>query len=347
MRIRTVPILVGDELEERLAEHAVDSPAEHVRERCVRKGRFVLAVQEPDSLGGSLHDHPVALLTVPKSVATRLERLLPKLTLANEEAEATDDEDRREGDCAEDDDPVQGPGDVRHRAGERGDENGGEHELHSQANGDRRVLLGSIAEGAHAGMQRGCPDQRVRHHPQRVEPRAGRIGLVQERECIEAVCEEPERHSAQKQPERWQTDRRSEQESHERHERHGVCHGIGQSDAPGERIRLGLGDERLDQELPAGDDGGDRNERRVKAISAPKGAATAGEQQRSEREQRVAGEVERVGQRRERRLLPEHALVQGPDQVTRRETGQRGGNAQPRGFPARPVDPDTCEHRSG
>jgi hypothetical protein len=169
----------------------------------------------------------------------------------------------------------------------------------------------------------------------------GRVADVAERD--RHVAEQHERHRDGKPAERRQVPRAAHHEARHDRQEQDVPERVGNRDRRREQRQLAV-PHRFDLVDPEHQtDDGDEDDGVQDGARVPLGEPALCRDHQPRREQKVAGDVERIGCGRER-VLPVHDVGR-PDRVADRPRGDTGRDAQPRGGDLGPVPGDTEQDR--
>jgi hypothetical protein len=134
------------------------------------------------------------------------------------------------------------------------------------------------------------------------------------------------------------------QEAYQQRQEQHVPHRVGQRDEPAQPAEVVAAGGRRHQEDPGEEAEADGHDGGVDpAHPVPSGCPRAHQQHQAEADQRAAGEVEGVGQRRERGRAVQHPLIQRVDEVAGGDAGQPAGQHPPQPRPPWPVQADPDE----
>ncbi len=234
---------------------------------------------------------------------------------------------------------------------ERDEERPGDHGRRQADEADRAEPRDGdrvwIAQVDHRGMRRGGPEQDVGDEVDAVEPAARDVCLVEVLDRVDLVRHEQRHEAEQQQPERRCAGAWGREQAHRDADEQQVVDRVGEADHERQGVEVGRGHQRLDEERPGQDRDGRRQDGRVEHAAAVAIAEPSpDEQEQADRDERVAGEVQDVGQRGERRLAD--GLVVVPQDVAGHEQGLPGGHQVPGETSLRTMDGHAHEgHHDG
>ncbi len=337
--------IVEDELQvagdrrQRRAQLVRDERDELIFETVELAQPVVLLQEQPLGRLGFGERRALALVQAP-ALLTRL------LELANEPVEPQEDEQRQDrGADEDDDDAVVVPGE--HLDGQhRRPSHGGERERAETPGGQTLRSRGGCGQGGHGRVESRSPDRHVAEQPHAVDP--GSRGLAGDLEAQERdVRGDVEGHPEGQQPDRGRATAGREEQTDEQRQQENVHEGVRGREHTVQNRQALVGDVREHEERPADGERADGDDRCVEEARAPLPAVcspVAGEEQEPGGEERVAREVEEIGDGRER-ILPQPVRVDVPGDLARDEGGEAGREEEPRQGPCGTVDPDAHEDR--
>ena len=186
-----------------------------------------------------------------------------------------------------------------------------------------------IGQPAHRRVEDRRPERQIRQEVQRVDRAAGDIRSLEVLEGVDLVGDDQQEERPGQQAEGGRPSARRGQQAHGHADEQEVGERVRQADADVERIEFRPDELRLDEERPRQDRAGGRQDRGIEEAAAVTAAHPAtDEQEQAGRDERVAREVQHVGERREW-VLADH-LVPVPHDVAGDERGLADGHEHPR-----------------
>ena len=188
-------------------------------------------------------------------------------------------------------------------------------------------------------MERRRAEQQVGHEIEGIDPAAADVRPLERLERVDLVGDQQEHEIGAEQPERDGPGTRRRQQAHRHADEEQVRERVGEADGEAERVEIGRHDLRLDQERPGEDRDGRREDRGVdESAAVATGEPTADQLQQAQGDEWVAGEVQDVGDRRERVLTDDLEPV--PHEIAGHEQGLPECHEEPWSDALRPVAPD-------
>ncbi|WP_345528153.1 hypothetical protein [Streptomyces showdoensis] len=257
-------------------------------------------------------------------------------------------EDQQEHDRGEDRDdadvPFGVPAQRLEEQQDRGDEGGGGEQEQAPFGDPGRRCGRGLGEAGHGGVQGGEAPGGEEDHPADVPGGADLPGALHLLHPVDDVGEEDAAGAEGEQLYGAGAQSAGDQEAGEHRQHQDVAEGVGDGDRPLDPGHVRGGGERGDQVDPGeqGEPGGE-DERVERHREVPPGGPVPDEAVQADREERVGGEVEGVGDGREGPVLVEEGLQHVVRGVAGDEGEVGGGEHEPGPAVGRPVQPDAGE----
>jgi hypothetical protein len=201
-----------------------------------------------------------------------------------------------------------------------------------------------LRQRAHRRVEGGRPPAQVRHHPAEVEqaavvaPEGGEPG-------VDDVRGQLQQQGDSEDPVARPPGTRAGVEPGQHRQQEHVRERIGERDQPRPQRQRAVGGDRPHQERPRQQPEAGGDDQRVDQPGpVPPAGPAADHDQQGGRQQRIAGQVQRVGGRRER-LAVQHIDVHAVGHVAGDEHGKATGQAVPDASTCRPVQPHPGQDR--